>query len=140
MEKKQNGNDAINKMMKDIESQAKILRLFMSVADMTTGLADSRDIAEIDFEDEGIVDEEDIIRLVYDTVNDYTELYRQVPETMDFCRWYTDEDNEHCQLNLYGFNLLMTNGISTGDRELDNKIHRAYRDLTNTFEAFKTFN
>ncbi len=130
MEKKQqSGHNVINKALKDIESRVKILRLFMTFADPATGLADSRAVAAgIGFE--GEESEEDIVYRIADTVNDYAELYRQVPEVMNFCRWYDDEDgNEYCQLNLHGFNLLMTGGLSTGDKELDNKIHLAYKAL-----------
>ena len=122
--------EAINKAMKDIESRVKILRLFMSFASPIDSLADSRDIAAgIGFE--GEEDEEDIIYRIHDTVGDYLELYKQVPEVTDFCHWQEDEEgNEYCLLNLYGFNLLMTDGISTGDKELDDKIHKAFRELT----------
>ena len=121
--------DVINKAMKDIENRVKILRLFMSFASPIDGLVDSRDIAAgIGFED--FEDEEDIIYRVRDTVNDYLELYESVPEVADFCRWQEDEEgNEYCLLNFHGFNLLMTGGVSTGDRELDKKIHKAFIDL-----------
>ena len=140
MTKKQNGNDAISMAMKDIESRVKILRLFMTFADPATGLADSRDVAA-GLGCEGEESEEDIVYRIADTVNDYLELYRQVPEVADFCRWYDDEEegNEYCQLNLHGFNLFMTGGLSTGDKELDNKIHNAYKalDPLKPLEPFK---
>ena len=135
---KQNAHDVINKAMKDIENRVRILRLFMSFASPIDGLVDSRDVAAgIGFE--GEEDEEDIVYRIADTVNDYAELYKQVPETSDFCHWQEDEEgNEYCLLNFHGFSLLMTGGVSTGDKELDDKIHNAYKAL-DPFKACPDF-